>query len=130
MPTPVSLPVSQRAQVELAVDSNDVDMDTGTGTGIVGQPLDPIYLRQEEEESTQDLRMELDLYQRQQGTGFKPSGDFAARVRDDSTDLPPVIQIDSQPVIEAMLEADTQKSHADNNAADPSMDDIPSVCTY
>ena len=115
-------------QVELAVDSNDVDMDTGTGTGIVEQPLDPIHLRQEEEESTQDLRMELDLYQQQQGAGVKQSGDLVARVRDDSADPLPVIQIDSQPVTEAMLEADTQKSHADNDTADPSMDDIPSVC--
>ena len=107
---------SQGVEADLAVESNNIDMDTQTDTGIVEQQLDPIHLRQEEEESTQDLLAEL-LYQQQQGVGVGQSG------------VLPAIQIDSQPTSEAMLEMGVQNRGAGNNEkSDRFLDEIPSVC--
>lgn len=117
---------SQSFEAELKVD-NDIDMDTETGTGIVEQQLDSKHLRQEEEESTQDLMMEL-LHQQQQKIGVGQSGALVPEAINDTGDLP-VIQVDSQPISELILNKDAQKRNAGNNGeSDRSLDEIPSVC--
>jgi hypothetical protein len=101
---------------------NDIDMDTEMGTSIVEQRVDPIHLRQEEEESSQDLMMEL-LHQQQQGNGVGQSA------INDTGDLVPAIQIDSQPISEALSDKDSQKrTNTGNEKSDRFLDEIPSVC--
>ena len=119
---------SQSVEPDLAVESNDIDMDTQTSTGIVEQQLDPIHLRQEEEESTQDLMAEL-LHQQQQEFGVGRSGTLVPETINDTGDLLPAIQIDSQPISEAMLDTGTQNRGAGfSEKSDCFLDEIPSVC--
>ena len=118
---------SQGVEVDLAVESNNIDVDTQT-TGIFEPQLDPIPLRQEEEESTQDLELELLLYQRQQGVGVERSGGLVPEIKIDTGHLP-AIQIDSQPISEEVLETSVQNRGAGNNEkSDRFLDEIPSVC--
>ncbi|KAF8800063.1 hypothetical protein BYT27DRAFT_7200560 [Phlegmacium glaucopus] len=117
----VTVEGSQSVEVELMADSNNTDMDAETDTGIVEEQLDPIHLRQEEEESTQDLMTELRLYQQQREFGV-------TETRDDPDDLPPTIQIDSQPIIEATVDDGARKHDADNNDnSGQFVDVIPSI---
>lgn len=118
---------SQDVEADLAVESNDIDMDTQTSTGIVEQQLDPIHLRQEEEESTQDLVAELP-YQRQQGVGVGRSTALVPEIINDTGDLLPAIDIDSQPISEAILDTGVQNRDAGNNEeSDCFLGEIPSV---
>ena len=120
---------SQSVEADLVVESNDVVMDTQTSTGIVEQQLDLIELRQEEEESTQDLMAELLLHQQQQEIGVGRSGTLVPETINNTGDLLPAIQIDSQPISEAMLETDVQNRGAGNSEkSDRFLDEIPSVC--
>ena len=116
----VGIEESQRVGTDLAAESNDIDMGTQTSTGIVEQQLDPIHLRREEEESTQDLMAEHLNQQR--------SVALVPEVINDTGDLP-AIQIDSQPISEAILDTGVQNCDAGNNEkSDGFLDEIPSVC--
>ena len=119
---------SQNVEADLAVESSDIDIDTQTSTGIVEQQLDPMHLRQEEEESTQDLMAELLLHQQQQGIGVGQSGALVPEIINDTGDLP-ASQIDSQPISEAMLDMGVQNRGAANiEKSDRFLDEIPNVC--
>ena len=118
---------SQSVEADLAVESNDIDMDT-QATGVVEPQLDPIHLRQEVEESTQDLESELLLYQQQQGVGVERSGVPVPEIINDTGDLLPAIQVDSQPISEAMLDTGVQdRGESNNEKSDRFLDEIPSV---
>lgn len=85
--------------------------------------------RREEEESTQDLALELLLYQRQQGVGVGRSGALVPEIINDARDFPPAIQIDSQPINEAKVDLGVQDHGEGNNEkSDRFLDEIPSVC--
>jgi hypothetical protein len=119
---------SQSVEADLAVESNDIDMDTQTSTGIVEQQLDLIHLRQEEEESTQDMMAEL-LHQQHQEIGVGRSGTLVPETLNDTGDPLPAIQIDSQPISEAMLDTGVQNRGAGSSEkSDRFLDEIPSVC--
>ena len=101
---------------------NDIDMNMEMGTSIVEQRLDPMHLRQEEEESSQDVMTEL-LRQQQQGNGV------GQRAINDTGDLLPAVQIDSQPISEALSDKDSQKrTNTGNEKSNRFLDEIPSVC--
>lgn len=84
--------------------------------------------RREEEESTQDLALELLLHQRQQGVGVERGWALVPEIINDTGDLLPAIQIDSQPISEAILDIDVQNSGEGNiEKSDRFLDEIPSV---
>jgi hypothetical protein len=111
---------SQSVEAEHMVDNN-FDMDTE-----MNQQPDTMHLRQEEEESTQDLMMELRLRQQQQESGVARNGAVPEAIND-TEDLPPAVEIDSQPIGEVPPEEGAQECNA-NEQSDHFLDEIPSVC--
>ena len=115
---------TQGVEADIAVESNDIDMETQTSIGIVEQQLNPIHLRHEVEESTQDLMVE----HQQQGLGVGRSMALVPEIINDTGDIP-AIEIDSQPIGEAMLDMSVQnRSTGNNEKSDRFLDEIPSVC--
>ena len=125
---------SQGVEASLVVAANDIDMDTQTSISIVEQQLDPMHLRQEEEESTQDLMAELRCLQQRQGVEVGWGGALVPEIVNDTGDHAddhlPAIQIDSQPISDAMIDTGVQDRGGDNNEESNRFldNEIPSVC--
>ena len=106
---------SQSVEVELRVESHVEDTDM-----VEERPFGPVDLRQEEEESSQDIMMELHTHQQQQQQeGFKVVRNKDLAIVGIKDDAKPVIQINSQPINETMLDEGACHKH--------DVDGIPSV---